>query len=282
MADADLADPGSITELATLWSRATVEGLRRRRVWKDVEGFCLFVGYPRSGHTLIGSLLNAHPEIVVAHELDVLRFVNWGMRRDQLFSLLLQRDREFTSLGSHWSGYDYAVPAQHQGRFSRLRVIGDKRAASATNRLADNPDLLGRLVRTVGVPVHIIHVVRNPFDNIATMARRRQADLAYLIERYSRLGATVEGIRDGVPPDRFLDVRYEDFVDRPQDVLGELCRFLGVEASDDYLRDCAAVVHSGPSRSREACAWQSHERSSVESLIARRPVLTGYTFAGEH
>lgn len=279
---ADLADPGSVTELVSLFSRATVEGVRKRRVLAGVERFCFFVGYPRSGHTLVGSLLNAHDEIVMAHELDVLRYVGLGLRRNQLFSLLLERDRVFAAVGNRWSGYDYTVPGQYQGDFTRLRVIGDKRAASATNRLAEHPELLGRLGRAVGVPVQIIHVVRNPFDNIATMARRRQADLAYVIERYSRLGSIVEGIRDRVAPEGFLDVRYEAFADRPEQVLAELCRFLGVEPSESYVRDCAAVVTSGTSRSRDGCTWSLEDRRAVENLIARRPVLAGYTFTDEH
>jgi len=41
----------------------------------------MFVGYPRSGHSVIGSLLNAHPDMVVAHELNALRYVQAGFSR---------------------------------------------------------------------------------------------------------------------------------------------------------------------------------------------------------
>jgi hypothetical protein len=32
----------------------------------DVHAFCLFVGYSRSGHSLVGALLDAHPGITIA------------------------------------------------------------------------------------------------------------------------------------------------------------------------------------------------------------------------
>ena len=38
----------------------------------------MFIGYPRSGHSLIGSLLDVHPNAIVAHELDALKFVGAG------------------------------------------------------------------------------------------------------------------------------------------------------------------------------------------------------------
>ena len=37
-------------------------------VVEGVEKFVLFVGYPRSGHSLIASVMDAHPDIVIAHE----------------------------------------------------------------------------------------------------------------------------------------------------------------------------------------------------------------------
>jgi hypothetical protein len=33
----------------------------------DVHAFCLFDGYSRSGHSLVGALLDAHPKITIAH-----------------------------------------------------------------------------------------------------------------------------------------------------------------------------------------------------------------------
>ena len=34
----------------------------------NVEKFVFFVGYARSGHSMIGSVIDAHPDMVIAHE----------------------------------------------------------------------------------------------------------------------------------------------------------------------------------------------------------------------
>ncbi len=50
----------------------------------ELERFCFFIGYARSGHTLVATLLNAHRQVMIAHELDAIRFVRHGFRRAQL------------------------------------------------------------------------------------------------------------------------------------------------------------------------------------------------------
>ena len=163
---------GRMTRLRQSRLGASLDGHRRRHELASVEAFCIFIGYPRSGHSLLGSLLDAHPEMVIAHELDVLTFVAAGWPRRALYSRILNHDATFTESGRQWFGYDYRVPGQWQGRVSKLRVIGDKKGGKTTERLGARPDLLERLRRTVEVPVRLVHVVRSPYDNITTMARR--------------------------------------------------------------------------------------------------------------
>ena len=54
-------------------------------------------------------------------------------------------------------------------------MIGDKKAAQASRILleAEGMEALKKLERKIGVQLKFIHVIRNPFDNIATMALRR-------------------------------------------------------------------------------------------------------------
>ncbi|KAJ7379389.1 hypothetical protein OS493_016626 [Desmophyllum pertusum] len=42
------------------------------KVYDGVETFVMFIGYPRSRHSLVGAILDAHPEIIIPHEYDVL------------------------------------------------------------------------------------------------------------------------------------------------------------------------------------------------------------------
>ena len=74
-------------------------GKKNRELFDDIETYCMFIGYPRSGHSLIGSLLDAHPNAIVAHELDALRFVGAGFGKHQLYELLLDNSRRYAQRG---------------------------------------------------------------------------------------------------------------------------------------------------------------------------------------
>jgi Sulfotransferase family len=261
--------------------RGAASQLRLRRTLAQVERFCFFIGYARSGSTLVGSLLNAHPEVVIAHELDALGQVERGLDRAEVFTLLLRQEQRFAELGYQWTGYDYRVPGLSQGTFSRLRVIGDKRAGKSTHRLGERPDLLDLVRRCVGVPVRVVHVVRNPFDNVATMARHGEGApgaLAPFIENYRLLSTQVDEVRARLEPDELFDLRYEDFAGAPERHLAELCAFLGVSAPQEYVEGCASLVKGNASRTRDQRSWSPAERHQIELLIDARPVLAGYRF----
>jgi len=44
--------------------------------FSKLRNFVLFVGYPRSGHSLVGSLIDAHPHAIIAHEVKILAYVS--------------------------------------------------------------------------------------------------------------------------------------------------------------------------------------------------------------
>jgi hypothetical protein len=108
------------------YSRSLTKATFRRKPFRAVRSYCIFIGYPRSGHSLVGSLLDAHPNIVIAHELDALKYMNAGFSRGQILNLIVDRSRIFTKQGRVWTGYSYRVPGQWQGNHRDLRVIGDK------------------------------------------------------------------------------------------------------------------------------------------------------------
>jgi hypothetical protein len=128
------------------------------------------------------------------------------------------------------------------------------------------------------LPLRVIHVIRNPFDNIATLKRHDRVPLASAVQRYFALVATVAATRGQLVPGELLELRHEDFIARPTDHLRGLCDFLGVEPTDDYVADSAAIVSRSPHQSRRAIEWPPGIRVEVERRIAEVPFLAGYSF----
>jgi hypothetical protein len=266
------------SRLVSLYLKSLSWGVRDRDLFDQVKAYCMFVGYPRSGHSLVGSLLDAHPDMVIAHELDALRLIGFGFRRDQVYALILANDRSFTTTGRSWTGSDYTVPTGWQGSFRSLSVIGDKKGGQSTRRLRDRPELLDRLRRTVRVPIRAVHVVRNPFDDIASMKLRRDPPLASVAEEYLGLCDAMAALRRRFAAEELAEVRYEDLVARPHATLRSLAGFLGVDADPAWVETAAAVVDDHPSRSRAKFAWTPELVREIERRIGRHEFLDGYGF----
>lgn len=243
-----------------------------------VQTYCTFIGYPYSGHSLIGSLLDAHPNMILAHELHALGYVKAGFSQQLLFYLLLENSRAFTAEGRTWNGYHYAVPNQWQGRYRELRVIGDKKGAGSSRELKANPEMLDALARAVPIRRKFIHVVRNPFDSISTINKRMFPNLRVAARFFFSLAESVAAVSSRLSKDELFSLRHEEFVARPKQVLSKLCSFLGEEASADYLADCASIVREQPNKSRLSVPWTSEQQQKVQWHINRFPFFAGYNF----
>jgi len=250
-------------------------------VANNLETLCLFIGYPRSGHSLVGSLLDAHPEMIVAHEADLLDYFQEGFSRRQLLYVLLENSRVFTRHGRAWTDYSYEVPNQYNGRFETLKVIGDKKGLKTAFALDEDPGLAERLRECMGVPVKLVHVTRNPFDNISTIKMREDVTLDKSIEIYFGIADAVKGQKERWPEEHWFDLRHEDLFVDAHTHLKALVEYFGREASEQYLSDCASIIFDQPNQSRHKLAdeWTPERIAEIEARLQHYPFLASYRFA---
>jgi hypothetical protein len=261
--------------------RSAVMAVRHRELLDTVERHCFFLGFPKSGHSLVGSLLDAHPDIVIAHELAVLKYLLAGFSRRQIDWLSLENSCRLARSGRRERHNVYDVPGQWQGRYERLRVVGDKHGEGMTLRLRARPWLLEKLQGTL-FETRLVFVVRNPYDIIAslTVPRSRRLDLASASDYFFTLCDTVTGILRCVDPETVLPVRHEDLVQDPPQQLRKLCSFLAVEAGGSYLDACSQIVFDVPRTTRTGVAWPSDLVRAVQRRSMAFPFLAGYAFEG--
>ena len=251
--------------------------------YKELRTFLLFVGHPRSGHTLISAMLDAHRNVVLGNEVDVLKHVLLGTPRCYLYEQLIRSAEAFTEAGSTWQGYSYAIPGQWQGCYETLRVLGDKQAAATIRKYGGQPDILIKLRQLVGsgIKIKFIHMIRNPFDNIATIWRRQSPAILTLgqcaDDHFGRLAAIMR-LKYRIPNEDIFDIRLEDLIKKPVESLAALCGFIGVDCPQDYLRDCASIVLDSPRKSSHDAYWPPEMVSSIQQRIGEYPFLNGYSF----
>lgn len=252
---------------------------------KQVQTYIMFIGYPRSGHSLIGALLDAHPNVIVAHEQNALRYFRLGFSRMQVFSLLVSNSVRQMRSGRISAGYSYSVPNQFQGTYTKLKVIGDKKGGGSVNLLKENPNLLRVLEKELGVPVKYIHVYRNPFDNITTWARGGNTvlkpitgeDLELAISKYFSNAEVILHLKQNAEIE-IIDIKHEEFIGQPKEALKLLVGRIGLNADDSYLESCSSIVFESPKKTRYGVDWPEHLVSLVMQKMGRYPWLADYSF----
>ena len=273
---------------------------------RTLEGLLLIAGYNRSGSTLIGALLNAHPDAVVATEGRALSHVRLpGSTKGILVRRILREERRVCRRTHFYrrifNGASYRVETGWQGRYARLRLVGDKHTGRNINWLHEAPALLDFLRRRIDCPLRVLFSYRNPYDMVAAWHLRApesvggtsvsnhfalrnlrvlgRPDLAPRFLRHLRRHSRrVSEVLARLEDDEVLPIRHERFVARPKDGLRDVLGFVGLDASDAYLDACAALVEEAPHRTRFKVRWTPAQIAEVDEVVRTCPWFDGYTF----
>lgn len=269
-------------DLTRRYTMSAYHSTRDRGRYRNVRTVCLEIGHMKSGGTLLGALLDAHPHIAFADETDAVRYFAAGFRRAQVCYMLERGARREAMKGRvtarRLEPYSFEIPGQWQGKTITLDVVGDSKAGVTTQRLGADPELVSRIQhRLHGTELKFFHVVRNPFDPISVMMIRGKRTFDGAVERYFANCAILSELHAKLPANSVHMVRYEDMVDDPQGQLRAACDFLGVNATREYLAACAAIIVERPPE-RTRIEWNESEIARVSAEMAKYPFLVGYAF----
>lgn len=260
--------------------------------FKNVHAFSVFIGHNRCGTSLVGALIDAHPNAAIPHQGKIFgRDETAGQlvfeRRRRLFRWIVVRSAgqaiqgrsgQRRTPGSRRQRYSYDVPGQWQGRFTDLQVIGTKHAAEVSTALGASPQALDDLAKLAKLPLKLINMVRNPWDNVASLGvgvpANRVNVRAKVVDNYV-FNATMIG----KAKDRgyeVIDVHLDDLTQDPRSELRRLCEFLGLERLPDYLDACAEVVFDSPNEPHQEHEWTEFEVERITNAISEFPWLQRY------
>jgi hypothetical protein len=250
--------------------------------FESLKSFCILIGYPQNNFLVYSNLLDAHPDIAINHHCSCLELMHrYRASSKEVLSSLLCRSRDYLVNGE--KNYIYKVPEWFQKKCNekKVEVIGDCFAERNLNFVrTTGTDSLHRLQSTTGVAVRIVHIVRNPFDNITDIAEHKyHGDIGRAIEEYFELVHAV-GTLEIQSWCQILDIRHEVFMKDPMVSLMTICDFLGIKVSNYFLECCAKEVFKVPENllTREALPWNKEQIDKVTSLCENHDFLKNYRY----
>lgn len=284
---------------------------------KDVESvraFLFFIGCPRSGHSILGSMIDAHPDAIVAHEYNLFTKMERDPVSDRTALYNTLYGNSYKQAVKGWrsgehsfglKGYDLKLnqTSSWQGRFRTLRVIGDKSGGMTTRVFKKDHQLFSKLYHNlsnlVRVPIKVIHVVRNPYDMIATTLMYRFSEVKRQKANYSEdhpleneghvtqamksIYTEAQAVNDMIQELNLtvLEIHNVDFISKPKKVIRQVCLFLGLQCTNGYVKICVDNVFRKPSMTRHSLVWSKETREFIDNNILSFPFFERYSFESD-
>ena len=208
------------------------------------------VGCPRSGTTLVQTMLDSHPRLSVTYEADFLVDVTLGLR-----SSAASAEQALTAAEAHsnfrTNNYDISAARTVCRELGITDAAGAMRVLAASEAVArgkarwgnKTPKALLHLAGLAAVypDAQFIHVIRD--GRHAALSQLRVSNRSLV--QGALLWRT--GLRTGRPagsrlgPDRYLEVRLEELAAAPEEQLRRMCAFLGEEFAPSMLQSHKAA-----------------------------------------
>ncbi len=241
----------------------------------DFKTFCLVIGNSRSGSTILGSIVDAHPNAVVANETMASQSFWRGMSKSDILREIIENSSANYRSGRQSEDYQYQIGASPESK-SSVCVYGDKIWNPATLLLHGDYDLISRLENQLAARVVLIASIRNPFDTIATMHRRSQAPIKDRIRWFFMHCEALAAIEEKTAQSDFLISYHEQLIDCPNEEISRICRALMLPVNDQHLTNVKRLLYRRPSKSGAALDWKLAEVEEVLERMQRFPFLTVY------
>ena len=272
-----------------------------------VKTFVFFLGYPHSGHSIVGSLMDSHPQIVISHELDLFAKLSNGViapNKTAIFDAIWKNTVETIINGiraENAKGYNLTVGNSYEGKYvDHIDVIGDKKGGTTAYMLWKQPTRWSdafNIIKALNLTLKVILVYRNPYDIVATtylyahhsykeFANIKKANKSidsipsrvngWISDYFSYLKAIVDAKKKY--NFNMIEIHGKDLISHPRDTVLKWCNNLQVTCSDDYLDICSNKVFKTESRTRRLIKWTDGNLKMMKEYIGKYSSLKDYSF----
>jgi len=214
---------------------------------------CLFIiGFPRSGNSFLGQLINAHRHALVANEGRVFALLEKHPDRNLLFRYLLTLDTRLGNRNYQKRARLGGAVHQHvdqnlffekgyQGTNDDLILVGNSKAAGLTHYLFENENFLRSFESDYSLGLKLILMVRNPASMIKSYHKRTGASLEEALRYYRVTSGKLQHLLDsGHIPGEAYFICYEEFMANLGVASADLMSYLGLPCGKNEIE----IFHS--------------------------------------
>jgi len=233
--------------------------------FNKLETFCLIIGNARSGSTILGSAIDAHPNAIIANETKASNDFWRGLNKETILQEVVDNATQNHKNSRPSEDYKYQIGEAPTTK-KMVRVYGDKIWNPATLLLHGDYSLIPRLSNTLRANIFLIASIRNPFDTVATMHKRSHAPIADRIRWYFMHCDAICAIEARSPKASFMLCHHEMLIANPNEQLLRICEALNLSPDKKYLESISKFLFKSPSKSSNQIDWAAKD---IEHILIR-------------
>lgn len=228
-------------------------------IYNNHESFLTFIGASRSGTTLLGEIINFHPQCIVStEERFIINTVLNSCGREESYLNLIKSGMEQLSVGLEntkkfsdtivryqpkWRSFAH-LSLKPEFKKTKIKVLGDKKAGGVAHCYSNNPKKTKEVIENLRSPC-LIHLLRHPI-NSARSALNSHFDqiksfdeaLVFILKPTKYAFEAFEEIQ--CKKKRFY---YEDLISKSRSAIIEVFNFLEVSTDEKWLNYIVGLIN---------------------------------------
>lgn len=240
--------------------------------FSSLQKFVCFLGPVRTGHTLVGSLLSAHPDAAISIEINpLLRFI-----REESQEKIFTRIFDYCENGGEKEkgNYFYDIPNTYQRNVDNIKVIGDTMAGFKYMKILCERYTLKNFGKFINLPVYFLLVLRNPFDVIQSSHMMNRNGIKKNTDMFFE--SVMKSIKIQKRKYKVLVIYLEKLIAKHYLELQRILKFLDLRYDSEYLQTCSNFIFSEPRKVFNENEWSKYQIIKVSKFINSTPILRYY------
>jgi hypothetical protein len=245
----------------------------------DLNGIVAFASFSGCGHSLVSSIIDGHKNAIISREQKVLlRLYTGRIDPPQAWSAIYNASLHYTKRGRWHKGSEtsHIIPGHYNGTAKDVvNILGDKHGLGFIRNVSECPDFIQKIKSITNLPLHILHIYRNPFDVIAHsykfMPERNLDGVVKLVVRRFKLANYAVQVAKNWS--NVLDVKLEDLSGIQ---ISNILQFLGLEDYEDFIQSADSIIVRSLMDESGVVEWSEENVGIVNNLCSAIPYLGGY------
>tara|TARA_A100001011_G_C14309259_1_gene844738 strand:+ start:3124 stop:3963 length:840 start_codon:yes stop_codon:yes gene_type:complete len=204
--------------------------------------FLFTIGAPRSGTSMLGNILNQHPNILLSHENRTLQKIlenNFSFRnavQSCVEQSILEHENikkiKFRNFQSRWIKNTNYKKVEKE----KIEVIGDKKSGGNAILYKKFSDNFENLIKKNN-KILFLAIIRNPYNAAKSYLKSHPHEVKNLNEAVDKiLERNFYALKLKKKfSDRVKIIHYENFLNNPKENMINICRFLEIKVSEKWL-----------------------------------------------